>query len=225
MNAPQHAGNRRGDRSRAEILEAASRLMAERGYAGTSISALSAATGLPKSAIYHSFQSKAGVLMAVMEKGAYAFFDAMRVAHADPPKGGSHLTRLLWFLERTAEVFTEQPDFLRLHFLLLMSSEAVDTEVGDVITRVRDDGRAYMQEQIAGAYADLGPERARNVAAHLGHFAIVGFDGSFIAWQSDPDRTMVRQMAPLAAALNALAQPLIDSPTSRPGKVAEPERG
>ena len=89
---------------------------------------------------------------------------------------------------------------------LLMSSEAADTEVGAVITRVRDDGRDYMEVQIAGAYADLGPARAAEVAAQLSHFAIVGFDGSFIAWQSNPARAMVPQMANLAVGLDALAQ-------------------
>ena len=211
MDEPRHVGNRRGQRSRAEILEAASRVMAERGYAGTSISTLSAVTGLPKSAIYHHFHSKGGLLSAVMERGAYDFFEAMRVAHANPPDGGSHVERLRWYLERTAEVFTKQPDFLRLHLLLMMSSEAAEAEVGHVIAQVRDDGRAYMEEQLASAYADLGPDRARAVATRLSYFAIAGFDGAFVAWQGDPAREMVPQMDQLAEALDALAQAAISS--------------
>ena len=211
MEEPRRTGNRRGQRSREEILEAAARVMAERGYAGTSISTLISATGLPKSAIYHHFHSKGGLLSAVMERGAYDFFAAMREAHAHPPTDGTHLERLTWFLERTAEVFASRTDFLRLHLLLLMSSEAADddVEVTPVILQVRRDGRLYMEEEIATAYADLGPERAQAVAAELSYFAIAGFDGAFVAWQSEPERSMITQMGQLALALDALAQRII----------------
>lgn len=50
----------------------ASRLMATRGYDGTSISALAKSSGLPASSIYWHFGSKEGVLKAVMERGAAA---------------------------------------------------------------------------------------------------------------------------------------------------------
>ncbi|MGZ4476377.1 MAG: TetR/AcrR family transcriptional regulator, partial [Nocardioides sp.] len=95
--------NKRGRRSREEILEVASRLMAERGYAATSLSVLGAETGLPKSAVYHHFHSKAGLLTAVMERGLHDFFHAMREAHANPPSGGTHRERMAWYLERTGE--------------------------------------------------------------------------------------------------------------------------
>ncbi|MFF5284854.1 TetR/AcrR family transcriptional regulator [Streptomyces sp. NPDC013171] len=84
--APEARTNRRGRRSRQEILDAAARVMSVRGYAGTSMSTLTKETGLPKSAFYHHFESKAGLLSAVMEQGAHAFFDAMREAHRNPPR-------------------------------------------------------------------------------------------------------------------------------------------
>ncbi|WP_406425577.1 TetR/AcrR family transcriptional regulator [Streptomyces sp. NBC_01589] len=55
------------------------------------MSTLAKETGLPKSAFYHHFESKAGLLSAVMEQGAYGFFDAMREAHRNPPEGGPPL--------------------------------------------------------------------------------------------------------------------------------------
>ncbi|MGI5489773.1 TetR/AcrR family transcriptional regulator [Microtetraspora malaysiensis] len=42
-------------------------------------------TGLPKSAFYHHFESKAGLLSAVMAQGAQDFYDAMREAQRNPP--------------------------------------------------------------------------------------------------------------------------------------------
>lgn len=202
-------GNRRGQRSREEILEAASRAMAARGYAGTSISTLTAETGLPKSAIYHHFHSKGGLLSAVMARGASEFFAGMRTAHAHPPEGGTHRERLRWYLERTAEVFTANPDFLRLHMLLIMSNEAAEVEVADLIRQVRTEGRAYMNEMIRSSFADEGPEIARAVADQLDYFGIAGFDGAFVASQAEPDHAIAAQMQQLAEAMATLGEAIV----------------
>lgn len=212
------AGNRRGRRSRAEILDAASRLMAERGYAATTISVLSAETGLPKSAIYHHFHSKSGLLSAVMAHGAYEFYRAMEQAQATPPEGGTIRERLGWFLQRTEEVFMTKADFLRLHLMLLMSTEAADAAVGSMIEQVRRDGRKHFNRMIAQAFAAEGPETAQVVADELDYFGMAGFDGAFIAWQADPARGLTDQLGQLADALAAMGERVLASrarPTSR----------
>ncbi|TDO93050.1 TetR family transcriptional regulator [Enemella evansiae] len=205
-----YAGNRRGRQSREEILDVASRVMAERGYSATTMSVLSAETGLPKSAIYHHFHSKGGLLSAVMERGAYEFFQHMRQSQADPPDDLSPAELIGWFLQRTGEVFLAKPDFLRLHLILLMSTESVsDVAVGDILQRVRQDGRQHMRWMIAQSWASLGPEVADRVGRSLDYFGIAGFDGAFVAWQADPERSMSAQMALLAEAMVAIADRVI----------------
>ncbi|MFF4081578.1 TetR/AcrR family transcriptional regulator [Streptomyces sp. NPDC001777] len=214
-----NTGNRRGRRSREEILEVASRLMAERGYAATTLSELSRESGLPKSAVYHHFRSKSGLLSAVMEHGAYAFFQHMARAQAEPPRGGTVRERLGWYLRRTGEVFLANPDFLRLHLILVMNAEvgeeAEAEEIGRIIERVRRDGRAHMNRMIADSFAEYGPEAAQAVADRLDHFAIAGFDGAFVAWQADPSRSMTEAMDLLTDAVatlgEAIAAPLRSS--------------
>lgn len=203
-------GNRRGRRSRAEILDVASRLMAERGYAATSLSVLAAEAGLPKSAIYHHFHSKAGLLTAVMERGLYDFFEAMREAHASPPSGGTHRERMSWYLERTGAVFDARQEFLRLHMLLLLSSEAEAAQVAGTIARVRDEGRALMNSMIRSAFRDLGEESAAAVADELDHFGVAGFDGAFIAMQAEPERLLGGSIAQLGEALVLLGEHLVE---------------
>lgn len=200
--------NQRGQRSRAEILEVASRLMAERGYAATTLSALAQETGLPKSAIYHHFQSKAGLLTAVMERGAHDFFEAMRKVHAHPPEGGTPRERMEWFLQRTAEVFVSRADFLRLHLILVLSSEAAAeaAEVAERIDQVRAEGRAHMHYMIASAFESAGPQVAGSIADQLDYFAIAGFDGSFVGWQADASRSLPAQMTLLAEAIAAMGE-------------------
>jgi AcrR family transcriptional regulator len=200
------SSNRRGRRSRAEILDAASRVMAERGYAATSIAVLSQETGLPKSAIYHHFRSKAGLLSAVMARGAHDFFEAMRAAHADAPEDGSHRERLGWYLQRTAEVFISRQDFLRLHLILVMSAEAEETEVAELIDQVRTEGRALMHHMIASSFEAEGERIAQAVADELEYFGIAGFDGAFVGMQADPTRILSGQMSRLTDALAALGE-------------------
>lgn len=63
--------------SREVILDAAEDLMARIGYDKTSISMICRASCLPVGSLYHHFGSKAGLLTAVMTRGADRFYAAM----------------------------------------------------------------------------------------------------------------------------------------------------
>lgn len=195
----------RGEKSREEILDAALRLMGERGYDGTSVAAVAAAVGVPKSLVFHHFGSKIGLLSAVMIRGAYRFFDAMKVAQAGAPEGGTHLERLTWFLSRTAEVFNEHHDFHRLHTILMMTSDAAEPEVQQAISQIRADGRIQMHRLVAAVFADLGPDTAHAVGDELDDFGMLGFDGGFIAERGD-GTPLVSQMERLAKAMVAIGE-------------------
>jgi AcrR family transcriptional regulator len=203
-------GNRRGRRSRAEILDVAARLMAERGYAATTLSVLSAETGLPKSAIYHHFQSKGGLLSAVLERGRSDFFEAMRAAHADPPQDGAPRERIAWFVQRTVEVLADRQDYLRLHMILLLSAEAAEAEVSDAIRALRREGRVGMNHLIREAFRDRGRDVAQAIADELDVFSVAGLDGMFIAMQADATWELPTQAALLADAIAALGEAIAE---------------
>jgi AcrR family transcriptional regulator len=205
-----HTGNRRGRRSRQEILEAAARVMSVRGYAGTSISTLVHETGLPKSAFYHHFESKAGLLSAVMAEGAQGFFAAMREAHRDPPEGGTPRERLGWYLRKTGEVFVHREEFLRLLLVLVMSREA--TEAGEAmrtVIAVRDEGRAYMRHMIRSSFLAEGEDAADAAADALAHFGMALFDGAFVSLQSEDGKPIAEFMDELADAMVVIGEALI----------------
>jgi AcrR family transcriptional regulator len=70
MPSPEKPANRKvekGLETRREIIETATRLFAERGYAAVSIEAVLAACGISRGALYHHFQSKEALLEAVFE--------------------------------------------------------------------------------------------------------------------------------------------------------------
>jgi AcrR family transcriptional regulator len=214
-------GNRRGRRSRQEILDAAARVMAARGYVGTPMSALVEATGLPKSAIYHHFESKAGLLSEVMARGAHRFFDAMREAHRDPPAGGTPRERLGWYLQKTGEVFLHHQDFLRLLLVLVMSNEAAEApHAMETVIQVRAEGRDYMRVMIASAFTEKGEEAAAHVAKELGHFGMVGFDGAFVSIQSGDQRAMNQHMEQLTQAMVLMGEAALAQwkAAQRPGR-------
>ncbi|MCL7365997.1 TetR/AcrR family transcriptional regulator [Streptomyces ardesiacus] len=205
--APETRTNRRGRRSRQEILDAAARVMSVRGYAGTPMSVLVKETGLPKSAFYHHFESKAGLLSAVMEQGAHSFFAAMRDAHRDPPTEGSPRELLRWYLRRTGDVMENGEEFLRLLLVLVMSREAAEApEALQTVNAVRDEGRAYMAHMIGSSFASLGEETADRIARALAPFGMAGYDGAFVALQSDDGQPVSAWMDQLADSLAALGE-------------------
>src|SRR3974377_831144 len=65
---------RRGVRSRALVVDAAERVMAEHGFEAATLDRLVEEAGIPMSSVYHYFGSKDGILLAVMERGAERFF-------------------------------------------------------------------------------------------------------------------------------------------------------
>jgi AcrR family transcriptional regulator len=206
MEKAQQIGNRRGQRSRQEILDAASRVMSAYGYAGTSMSALVEATGIPKSAIYHHFGSKAGLLAEVMAGGARGFFAAMQDAHQNPPEGGTPRERLGWYLKKAGEVFKHRENFLRLLLIMVMSNEAAEPEAMQIVIEVRNEGRNYMREMVRSAFSVLGEDLASAVADDLAHFGMLGFDGAFISLQSGDNRSMDKHMEQLTEAMIALGE-------------------
>src|SRR6185312_16264396 len=110
--------NRRGVRSREAVLDAAERLMAEHGYEAATVSALVDEAGIPPSSIYHYFGSKEGVLLAVMERGAARFFEALPDIDRRVGSRADHLTTVV---ETIAETLGRHPDFLRI--LVVMAAQ------------------------------------------------------------------------------------------------------
>src|SRR5499433_35686 len=70
-----------GVESRRKIVDAAAALMAERGFSGTSIAAVSQRSGLPSGSIYWHSESKEALLGAVVEEGARRWFSGFSRAH------------------------------------------------------------------------------------------------------------------------------------------------
>ena len=168
-----------GDQSREEILDAAARLMAARGYDGTSISALAKESGLPASSIYWHFASKEGVLKAVMERGA-ARFTALTSLDG-MPRGGSRLDKVTWVLRGAARIIEESPGFMRLQTILLLSNPP--GEANATVLRLRQQQREGLRAALAECFAEPDGLPATETAERLVDFAGATFEGAFLAAQ------------------------------------------
>jgi AcrR family transcriptional regulator len=192
-----------GLESRRKILDAASSLMGERGFAGTSISEVSKRSGLPASSIYWHFESKEGLLGAVVEEGAQRWFDELE-AEARP---GEHDGGVLG--SRAAIALEQRPEFLRLMFLIALERKEIDKASLAAIRHARklalDRIRATVlrrleAQRVAGAPA---------LADELSLLALCTADGIFIQDHIDPRGTdMLRMFELFERAFTALAREL-----------------
>ncbi len=98
-------------RTRAEILEVATREFAEHGYSGARVDEIAERTRTTKRMLYYYFESKVGLYTAVLER-AYAQIRAAEqtvdVEHLDPVAAIRRLAEL------TFDHHEAHPDFIRL---------------------------------------------------------------------------------------------------------------
>lgn len=194
-----------GERSRTAILDAALQLMSESGYDGASVAKISKASGLPASSIYWHFGSKAGILAAVMERGAEAFFTTsvlgLEVTGSDI---SPHQVLQARFQQarRSAE---EHPEFLRLLFLLILADPGDDATVA-ILKRVNDRGRAQLHAQITEAFLGRGNAAATEIADRLTVAALTFFNGAFLTVQTNPEVSLSGLIDDMARIVVLLAE-------------------
>jgi AcrR family transcriptional regulator len=186
QDRPVAARTEVGERTRERVLDAAASLIARRGYAATSISALSEAAGVRPASIYWAFGSKEGVLAAVITHSAATWFDA----HG--PEIAAALTADPWAGTRSlASLFADQPDFLRLLLVLSLERRDGDPAILDSARQVR----AAVVDAVSGFFAPSVPiadaaERAV-IARDLARLLVILLDGSFVAREIEGDAVAV----------------------------------
>ncbi|MDQ0379401.1 TetR/AcrR family transcriptional regulator [Amycolatopsis thermophila] len=146
---------RDAERTRAEILDVATREFADQGYAGARVNEIAAKTRTTKRMLYYYFGSKEGLYIAVLER-AYAGIRAreqeLDVDHLDPVQALRQLAEL------TFDHHESHPDFIRLvsieniHNAEHIGRSEVLSRLAnpalDVLTRILERGRA------AGVFRD-----------------------------------------------------------------------
>lgn len=194
---------KRGARSRDLLLDAAERLMAEKGYAAAPVSAICKAAGVPVTSLYWHFGSKDGLLATVMERGADRWFASLPPWEEQQASPGKHPEVLH---TQGADAVAANPNFLRLFYILAIEGRN-DELAAELVQRVRGHALAYFRAAIEHLLKPLCDAATARIAAEdLARFAVAFSDGCFFALQLEPDTTDLRQMyADLTTAIRALA--------------------
>jgi AcrR family transcriptional regulator len=146
--------------ARDAVVEAAARLFLERGYAVTTIDAISAASGVPAPTVYRLFSSKLGVLEALLDHAITGDDEAtplqardhVRALRADPDPR----RQLAGFAAIVREINGRGTGI----YPILVSAAGSDARAAGLLadyTRRRQDG----QGGFAGSLARMGALRAR----------------------------------------------------------------
>jgi len=152
VGRPRRTGAAGAD-PRREILEAASRLFAERGYASTTMTQVARAVGLGQSSMYYWFRSKEDLLKALVSANRESLDVAERMGAGDAP-AAVRLYAVLY-----ADV-------------LQMCDGALDFYDLERAARAQPDVFAEVMDN----YARLGEELERIVEAGVGEGALVAAD-------------------------------------------------
>jgi AcrR family transcriptional regulator len=192
--------------SRRRILDAAARLMSERGYAGTSISMISRESGLPASSIYWHFGSKERLLNEILERAAARMVDSIP---SPDQQTGAPARRLLEML-RAGSAGAESEAAAGLRLLAMITLERRPGRAGppSAVRRLRRQVRQAWERVFRET---IGDNESDGGATALATFAMAVTDGLFFASQVDPDLDaaglgQIAATALLAAAESQLAQ-------------------
>jgi len=165
------SGQARTRLARAAVVQAARTLFAERGYAGTTIEAISELSDVPPATVYRLFSSKLGILKALLDVSIAGDDEAVAVQDrphvrallADPdPKD-----RLSGFAGITCGIMARTEPVYRI----LVSAAGSDRDAAALLaeqTRYRQEGQAQIARSLARSGA-LRPKLRERDAADIIH--------------------------------------------------------
>lgn len=152
---------------RAEILAAATREFADRGYSGATTAGIARLAGVTQPLVHHHFGSKQGLWEAVIE----ALFQELRevVAQATRQVEGKDRRTRLEHLLRAAVLFSgRRPELARL---LRTESSAGGEAFEALFEKWRQGPMSFLQRELAAAVED---GTMRPIDPRFAYFAIIG---------------------------------------------------
>jgi AcrR family transcriptional regulator len=199
--------SRQGDASREAILDAALEIAADLGYDGTTVSAVTARSGLPASSIYWHFGSKDELLAAALEHSYREWrrnapmWRVRRQAGADPEE------RIESWFQRAVKHLTRNPHFWRLGLMLTLEQRVEEPKARRLFLQVRQNSEDALHEWWRDVLADR--PTTEEELRRLARFHMMMMDGMFIQFRATSTRIPPRQVTLLARALAAhVAKPV-----------------
>jgi AcrR family transcriptional regulator len=185
MRAKTTRRHTQGDESKARILDAASEIAAQRGYHGTSISAVSQTSGLPVSSIYWHFDSKDDLIAAVIRRSFEAWLETSAQL-ARRPSGIDLRTHLIASLRAQATALAENPDFLRLGLMLALEHHPSEPTARSEFLQARQRAIELTTASLERTIIELRGTSDHDLAHKLAVLIMAAADGLFVSYQINP---------------------------------------
>jgi TetR/AcrR family transcriptional regulator, cholesterol catabolism regulator len=193
LRLTQPTRNNRVLRRENEIIDAAARVFAERGYHGTSTQAIADVLGMRQASLYYYFASKEAALELVCLRGTDGFVEA---AEAVVQGEGTPLDKLARLIAAHLAPIETRHDYVKVFINERQHLPAASRRrLGRKTRRIE---RCFEQVILAGI-ADDSIER--DTDARLAMLAVLGMCNAVINWR-EPDRA--RDMLEVAAGFAAL---------------------
>jgi TetR/AcrR family fatty acid metabolism transcriptional regulator len=163
-----------------QILRAAQRVFAERGYHAANVAEVAAAAGVSQGTVYHYFDSKEALLMAVYEEWETANLQQeMEAALAATPTASGKLALVARAaaqrIEGSYELLKAQIEF----WSHIPRHEAIRERFKMMFARMSAQIAAVVREGMdAGEFREMDAEC-------IARWLIAGFDGLIIQWLAD----------------------------------------
>lgn len=177
----------RSDGSKDLILKAALRLAVERGYAGTTMAGVSAASGLPIGSVYWHFKSKEQLFVALLWH-SYAEWQKIYTDEVGPR---DKLTRGILGLAGTSDPgrYTDEEAFLKVAQILALDKRLGGLGADSPVTQAYVEVRAKMfQVNVRRVAASLPPEALKaspDLPEQLTVLALAITDGLYVHANSE----------------------------------------
>lgn len=170
--------------SRERLLWAASRVAAERGYVGTTISRVCAESGLPVSSVYWYFEDKDALLGAVVQSSWETWLQHQPTW--TPAVGAEERDATLrTVLLQGTRSFLDTPDFLRVGHGVTLARQEEETAAHTLFRDLRRDTEKLLTEWFLGTFAGSVHDGDKPLAQVLARTVISVTDGLFLAEQID----------------------------------------
>lgn len=169
----------RGEQTKADLYAAATSLIAERGYAQTTMRAVAEKAGVSPGLLYRYFPSKQAVVLALYDRLSAEFVERARAMRA-----GAWRQRFLFALETSMDVLGPHRDTLAGLTAVL---------VGDPEDGLFAPGTAFSRRRVQGVFVEAvkkardAPGKARDAEA-LGRVLYLAHLGVILWWLLDRSR-------------------------------------
>jgi AcrR family transcriptional regulator len=162
----------KGKRTKAAILKEARRLMADRGFDGTSVKDITEAAGVPKSLFYHYFRGVDGLLEEILDSGSALKEAAIRargVSRSDA-KARNDAGAKDAYLARVFAALSSDPEGLRILFGEAMRRKGPMSSMLDLLTGVSAGLDEVMPEELEKGY---GPKELAALRIYTRIFPVI----------------------------------------------------